>query len=386
MGNVTASIIATLGLDKSGFTQGMSEAAREAERAAGQFTKSGNISAESQDRLYTSSHRVASQMTNVTREMLSGASAGDVFAAALEGAGRSLRLSLGALAGIEIGGAILKHVVDVRAAYVKLREEVEKLNSIKPDSRFEALEQIKKQADDASAKIDELRKKLREANTPFSVQGLVQSLSPGELPKLLKQTEATRAAAQTAEVDKLHEKNVLHGEPDFVAKAAGIEEKFFEAVQRLGQRGVVELDRELENLAKDVARVRRERLQAPLEEIAKRPGLGQKDQEVPLAKWISSYDFNRAPVSPTAAYEGEQAREAQKEIDLAKQARETIGGEEGLRQAQIHMLRADEIKAAIPSLRDTDKDLTGAFRGAIEQASVFKDLIQAVRQISFANQ
>ena len=367
--NIVASIIATLGLDKSEFSRDLHAAAAEAERSMGQVSKSGNIAAESQDRLYTSSHRVAAQMTNVTREMLSGASAGDVFSAALEGAGRSLRLSLGALAGIEIAGAIVKNVADVRAEYVKLRTEVEKLSAIKPDSRFQTLEQIKKQADEATASVEKLRKDLREAATPFSRQGLVQSLSPSELPKTLKEAEASRVTAQTAEVSKLGERNALHDQPEFISKAVAIEEKFLETVQRLGQRGIVELDRELENLAKDIARSRREQLQRTLQEIAKRPGISNE-------------------ISPTAAFEGAQAREAQREKELAVQARETIGGEAGLQQAAIHDSRAEAIMSGIESLKDSEKksDFTGDFKNALDSSAMLGAIRQRLEQLSFANQ
>lgn len=81
----------------------------------------------SHDNLLRSSHRVASQIHNVASDLAHGATAGDLFATSLEGIGRSLNLSLGALAGLAIGGVAVAKIYELHEALKKANEEVDKL-------------------------------------------------------------------------------------------------------------------------------------------------------------------------------------------------------------------------------------------------------------------
>ena len=78
------------------------------------------------EKLLRSSHRVSAQIHTVARDFAAGASAGDIFAASLEGIGRSLNISLGALAGLAIGSVAVQKIYQLHEALKKTTEEVEK--------------------------------------------------------------------------------------------------------------------------------------------------------------------------------------------------------------------------------------------------------------------
>src|ERR1041385_5199541 len=59
------------------------------------------------DRLFTSSHRVANRIGELTRVLSSGGSAADAMGVAIEGLGRSLNLPLGILAGLAAVGVLV---------------------------------------------------------------------------------------------------------------------------------------------------------------------------------------------------------------------------------------------------------------------------------------
>src|SRR4051794_34409227 len=103
MGGLAASIIARLGLDTSGFRSELASAATQAGQAAGKMSGAFNKSAAAHENLLASNHRVARQIQNFSRDLASGADATQLFSAGLEGLERSLKLPLGALAGLGVG-------------------------------------------------------------------------------------------------------------------------------------------------------------------------------------------------------------------------------------------------------------------------------------------
>lgn len=354
-----ASIMARLGLDTAGFRSELKSAEAVANGAHGNMAGAAGRNTVAHENLLASNHRVARQMQNFSRDVLSGADATTVLSSGLEGLERALRLPLGALAGLGIAAVAIVKLTGVVAEYKKLNEEVEKLNSARVSAPFTTLDQIKQHADEATKKIDELQKKI-------SFWKNFTGDAKLNIERSLEDTQKGRAQDQTDEFLKARTKNDLHDQPDFIGKAVKIQEQFLEVVQRLGQRGVTELERELENLAKDVARTRRERAQGSLDEIAARPD-----------------KIDNGTNGPNAWLEGVQAREAKHEEELAKQARDQIGGSAGLDEAQKHLNRADQIKGGIESLKDSEKDLTGAFRGALDSARVLQEIREALKALNF---
>jgi hypothetical protein len=92
-------------------------------------------------------------------------------------------------------------------------------------------------------------------------------------------------------------------------------------------------------------------------------------------KEISARHEQDNTLSAQAAYEGRQAREALKELELARTARETIGGEPGLKEALRHRARAQEIEDRIPSLKDSEKT------NPIDSSQIIRDLAGTVASI-----
>src|SRR4051794_13729927 len=76
----------------------------------------------SHERLFTSSHRVANRIGELTRVLTTGGSAADVMAVGIEGLGRSLNLPLGVLAAVAAAGVLAQQIYKSNAEVVKLHE------------------------------------------------------------------------------------------------------------------------------------------------------------------------------------------------------------------------------------------------------------------------
>ena len=111
------------------------------------------------DRLFTSSHRVANRVGALADVMVRGGDAASVFGAAIEGAGRSLNLSLGALAGIAAVGVLFVQLGKSYAEAEKLRKE---LSGLLTDSasgaNFSTFDELEK-------RLESIRKKVAEIQT-----------------------------------------------------------------------------------------------------------------------------------------------------------------------------------------------------------------------------
>ncbi len=95
------SLVFRAGVDTAGIRKGMSEAVNEAEKGAK------NVEAATSKGFggvkLKSSNRVAHQITNVTQAFLAGSSAADILGVSVTALEKSLRLPLGALAGLGVG-------------------------------------------------------------------------------------------------------------------------------------------------------------------------------------------------------------------------------------------------------------------------------------------
>src|ERR1043165_4909962 len=126
----------SLGLDAASFDNDLAKAGQNLNRFGGAAGRSLGGVTTSGENLRRSNHRVAAQIQHFSTALTSGADASQVFALGLEGLGRSLNLSLGALAGIGVGVAIGQQFIKAFEAAKKLHDEVEKLNSVHPSARF----------------------------------------------------------------------------------------------------------------------------------------------------------------------------------------------------------------------------------------------------------
>lgn len=153
-------IVWQLGADSSSVRSDMTSTMRASKQFAGEVSGSFDRVDASHEKLLRSSHRVAKQVQNVARDFASGASAGDIFATSLEGIGRSLNLSLGALAGIAVGATIITKIAAVREEYHKLLLDLNKIHEeANKSGDFKTLSAIEAQA----KKAEEAVKKIGEA-------------------------------------------------------------------------------------------------------------------------------------------------------------------------------------------------------------------------------
>jgi hypothetical protein len=177
--SLAATIMARLGLDTQPFSDGM----RTANAAVDQHARYINRATGAHGNLLKSSARVGHQISNVARDMFSGADATTIFSSALEGLGRSFKLGLGAIAGLFVGGMIVAEIGKAAKAAEKLHQEVVALIMDRPNARFESLNELISKLETLRKKYDEVAKMERKAATPFSLEGLVQSLHPSRLKK-----------------------------------------------------------------------------------------------------------------------------------------------------------------------------------------------------------
>lgn len=149
----------SLGLDAREMYQELNNAAVRFNQAASRIEGGSNRAAHASDGLLVSNHRVARQISNFSQELIRGGSAADVFAAGLEGVERSFRLPIGSLAGLAIGAILFTEIHKTNAEAEKLHEEIEKIvHSGTGNPRYQALESLNKQLDDAKQKLEELNK------------------------------------------------------------------------------------------------------------------------------------------------------------------------------------------------------------------------------------
>ncbi len=153
------SLIARLGLDTADFKKGLQDAGQAARAAHGTMADATKRNSEAQEHLLASSHRVAGQIGQFSKNLIAGGNAADIFSAGLEGVEKSLHLSLGTLAGLSIGAVLVEGIFKAKEEAQKLHEEIERLTSTGGGSaQFETLSALNAQLDEAKKKLEELSK------------------------------------------------------------------------------------------------------------------------------------------------------------------------------------------------------------------------------------
>lgn len=175
--------------------------------------------------------------------------------------------------------------------------------------------------------------------------------------------DAAGASAVQDKIDK--EKTVVAiltlqlGHQDALAAALKTELEFQDKINKAKEAGlgavarelVMERDITLALQVRDIAQKNREKLQLPLADLAKE-------------------GRDRAPGDDSRAGAGLLARRALEEEALARKA--TLA--EDLPGAQMHRARAEDIKSGIDTLKDSEKDLAGAFKMGIDAAQITQTL------------
>lgn len=142
------------------------------------MVQSANSLTGAHENLLRSNHRVATQIHAVTRDFLSGASGADVFAASLDGIGRSLNIGLGTLAGLAIGAVVFQQISKATGEAEKLHNEIVKITQAGAgDPRFRTLDALNTQLEESKKNIE----KLKDETTGVSFTRFFQYLGSAHL-------------------------------------------------------------------------------------------------------------------------------------------------------------------------------------------------------------
>lgn len=306
------------------------------------------------------------QIHNFAQDMASGADSATLLQDAMMGVGKSLGLSLGALAGLGIGAVAVMKIGEIRKEAEALDKEIDKLTAPRAKADFQSLTDLESHLTKAAAALENLKEQQAESKGFFNLQSLKDMFTGGmktsedkraqQIADLGDSTDSDRGnMARKFQTRMGNREDALGGEPDFISKAKGLQAAANEK-SHATQEAVVELMQELEmsfrELAKSVAEKRRERVQQTLGEIAATPEVATNDM---------SYDRWQA---------GQLARQAQG-WDAEGERRRQAGDMNGAQEANNY---SNDLKRSIPNLKDSEKDLKGEFKGALEEANILKEI------------
>lgn len=375
-----ASLMARLGLDTSGFTGPLRNAGSEADKAHGRMAQGARRNASAHDDLWKSENKIENQINKTARTLLSGASASEVYAQGIESIGKSLNLSLGAIALIGTAAIGVEKIGAIRAEMKKLAQEIDEITKGTGPIENRSLASIETAATKASAALKKLREEQTSGNSVYRYIG--DFFRGGDQPTTAfadpvgfqrqrreKQIGALREVEgrSLSDIAKKKEQELdIAGssDPEFIKKARSTSREFQEKIGETGTPGSpkenqllsMQLRRELEQaltgIAESVSAKRRERVQLSLGDLAEN-GAG--------------YGSN---MNMQAIYNAEQAREAKRLEEQARQ--QSLAGD--LNGAQSTMNRADEIKRGIGTLKDSEKDLKGELTGALDASTVLQEI------------
>lgn len=384
----SAELRAYLGLDTKGFSGALRTAAAEAASAGARIEDSFKRSSGAHENLLASNHRVARQIQNFSRDVLSGANATDVLSSGLEGLEKALKLPLGALAGIGVTAVFVSQISSAITAYRQLNKELDALGKSRGDLGDISTKGLEEHAEQAKKKIEELDK----AHEGFFKRAFtrayegVSNAFGGKARDTLKSPEdsvAERRAnisferrqdqAELARREGLQNEIKNSHLPDFQKEAARLKLEFQDKLNDAlanhngaeAQTLLANYERDLKAIAERVAKANRERVQGTLDEIADRPD--KLDNSLTIQ----------------AFSEGQQAREAKRLRAEAAIDRDTIGGEAGLQIGITKLQRSDALINGITSIRDNEKiDV----RAEIDASTILSQIKASIDKLSFTNQ
>jgi hypothetical protein len=414
MAEYAASIIARLGLDKRGFNDDIRSAASEADAGGARISRGLDVASGGHERLITSSHRAARQIGVFARELSSGASSADIFASAIEGVERVLRLPLGALAGLVGAGFVIKEIAQVREEYQKLKDELEvSLHPALPaefaalDTLTERIKKLQEQEDKLKAKnepagfFSKINAYFRDSFTgPTRPEELPPNLRnvPARIPTnagvLLDPVDAARVerAEQIRQIRAEKQRDIENEIKKIRDSGLNVEERIAKVRLEAAQAGLATAktveDKKSRQLEVDQAQLAVEKAAADAQ-AAKAAASAQKEDatkslressQVSLADLAREGDQTRSP-GGVALGVGAKARDAVREQELARRAALAGNEEEALK----HTSRAEQIKSGIGTLRDSEKQLGAALKGALDSSAKLSKIEENTRN-QFVNQ
>jgi hypothetical protein len=368
--NYAAAIAARLGVDTKPFSTGMNQAAQDGKRAGDKISEGVNRADRSMGSLLKSGPRVAHQISNFSQQMVGGADATQLFAGALNGLERSLKLPLGSLAGLAVLGVVISKMDQANDAAINFSKGCKNLGELG---------------------IDALDKKMEEA-ADLNRSGFgkfVRMLTGAQ--QMIEQSIVNIAAARER---ALHESALGLGRDAYVSELGNAGDSSGAKRQKLADKQKTERESfigkqdqevieailrkqeaERKTLELEIAQEQTKRTQLQLEEA-----LGQKEKERlarlediaaqkkqddraklslgELAAGPTYADQNHASLQ--AIYASTRAREAQ---GLDEKAKDQTLNQADLAGAGATLNQSDTVRNGIETLKDSDK--TTAFKSAL---------------------
>jgi hypothetical protein len=362
-----ATIMARLGLDTKNFSGPM----RDANREVDVHERKINNAARGHDNLLRSSHRVSRQIENMSRTLLSGGDAADIFGTGLESVGRSLNLNLGALAALGVGAVGVQQIAKLHEEFEKVNKEVEILLHSGGNADFNTLSALEGHLTKVADQLERLKKE--------SKGGFIQNIKDafgenfftedGELlpdsskagRRRSKQTaalEALQDADQRSIATKRRRKNANKNDR-FAQFDPNNSDEFIEAATPgpkqngyLAAAIAEELAQGMRELVQTIISKADEKVKLSLSDLAGGPGYG-----------------NQNTASLSAIWNAQQAKEVQRLEALAK---DQMLNQNDFAGAKATMSQAENLRHGISSLKDSEK--TTEFRDALDASGRLKNI------------
>ena len=370
------SITWLLNADASQVRAEMRKSVQDVTTGTGEIVNGFNRADVAHGNLLRSGHRVSRQISEVSRDMLAGADAGQVFADSLQGLGRSLNLSLGSLAAIGVGAVGIQQVSKMHEEFKKLNEDIMQLARSNPN--WESLSALEEHLTKVYAALAKLREQKTSSGGAFGWIGDLVRAWAGGTPRegesmfqmvrrqredQISGLEGSVGADQMAIANKRRGKK---GGDRYSAFNLDTNAEFLDAVNPGPKQNPY------------LAAVIADELKAGLRELLET--VRTKAEETTKFS-LSDIAANSPGYAEGGTIQTVYARDqARKVMDLEGQARQQAlyGDQPG---AQRTMLLAEQMRTTIPGLKDSEK--MSVFRDALDAS----ERLRAIEQkVSFQNQ
>lgn len=330
--------------------------------------------------LLKSTPKVASQMSHLFRTMLHGGDGLTLLSAALEATTKSLKFGLPLAAAGYLGVTGIQKVVEMRAEWNKLNEELDR--AAKPRAPFDTkpIEEDLKERRDTLKKAEDVKKEQEKnpwitgtnwiRNSAMAVGGWFNGMTSRDSPDY-RNTGSMAGGAESLAQAKFRAKPYdtswstafREGQaPDRTASNAMRQSKSDEEIREEKIKAAKEMTDRIEAEKKAAEASKR------ISDLAEKKSDSMKFSLAELA----AKGRDTAPDDDSRAGAGKLAKRAMKEEELAR--KEMLA--EHYDQAGEHQKRADAIKNSIVPLKDSEKD----FLTAIERAQVFQKIEENTRK------
>jgi hypothetical protein len=325
----------------------------------------------SHDSLLKSNARVSSQFAHFFSIAASGGDSMSLLAGGIEAAAHAMKLSLGLTAAGYVGGLAIQKIVEMRAEWHKLNEELDRAAKPRDPLSTKSIEDDIKDRKDVVDKATpaekialDLLKKLAEVYNKNRADSFAGPRMSGELPVEV-QNQGEFAVQKWLEA---HGKGGAGFKPDTswsTAMKKGADKKLDDHVDPgvRYERKVAAVRERIAQLEEQEATAKRATADAKRQESKKESmQLTLEDLAKNGREW--------APGMDTRAGAGRQAREALKEEALSRKA--MLG--EHWDEALQHRDRADQIKNGISTLKDSDKDQENAVQRGLDSSAILRKI------------